>query len=131
MQVQRSLRRVGSRRAPRKFGLGVMHDVNITLAHEYRVVGADQHRTERVVAVRDRVAGDGIGRAEVGDHLVAFHIAQPKAREASWEGGHEPEPPRGGFSLPFFFATRLKVLASGSDRNVIAVQPVGGRCRRR
>jgi hypothetical protein len=63
-----------------------MHGVDITLAHEDRVVGTDQHRTERVVAVRDRVAGDGIGRAEVGDHLVARHSAQPEAREASWEG---------------------------------------------
>jgi hypothetical protein len=52
-----------------------------------------------VVAVRDRVAGDDICGAEVGDHLVARHGAQPKAREASWEGehksfrGYEPEPP--------------------------------------
>jgi hypothetical protein len=52
-----------------------MHGVDIALAHEDRVVGADQHRTERVVAVRDRVAGDGIRRAEVGDHLVAGHSA--------------------------------------------------------
>jgi hypothetical protein len=39
-----------------------------------------------VVAVRDRVAGDGICGAEVGDHLVARHSAQPKTCEASWEG---------------------------------------------
>jgi hypothetical protein len=36
--------------------------------------------------VRDRVAGDGICGAEVGDHLVARHSTQPKARETSWEG---------------------------------------------
>jgi hypothetical protein len=45
------------------------------LAHEDHVVGADQHSTEWVVAVRDRVAGDGICGAEVGDHLVARHSA--------------------------------------------------------
>ena len=60
-----------------------MHGVDIALAHEDRVVGADQHSTERVVAVRDRVAGDGICGAEVGDHLVARHSAQPTAHEAS------------------------------------------------
>src|SRR6516165_9458638 len=80
-----------------------MHGVDIALAHEDRVVGADQHSAERVVAVRDRVAGDGIRGAEVGDHLVARHRAQPKAREASWEGGHksgyEREPPPSRIAL--------------------------------
>ena len=51
------------------------HCVDIALTHEDCVVGADQHRTERMVAVSCRVAGDGIGSAEVGDHLVARHIA--------------------------------------------------------
>jgi hypothetical protein len=47
-----------------------MHGVDIALAHEDRVVGADQHSTKRVVAVGDRVCF-----AEVGDHLVARHSA--------------------------------------------------------
>jgi hypothetical protein len=48
-----------------------MHGVDIALVHEDRVVGADQHSAERVVAVRDRVADDGVCGAEVGDHPVA------------------------------------------------------------
>ena len=75
------LRRVGCRRAPRKFGLGVMHGVDIALAHEDRVVGADQHSTERMMAMRDRVACNGICSEEVSDHPVTRHIAQVKARE--------------------------------------------------
>ena len=60
---------------PRQFGLGVTDGVDIALAHEDRVVGADQHRTERMMAMRGRLAGHGIGRKQVGDHPVAGHAA--------------------------------------------------------
>lgn len=52
----------------------MVHGVDIALAHEDAVVGTDQHRAERVVAVRDRIAGDGVGSTQVSKYLVAGHL---------------------------------------------------------
>ena len=49
------------------------HGVDIGLAHEDAVVGTDQHRAEWVVAVQDRLAGDGGRSAQVSKYLVAGH----------------------------------------------------------
>lgn len=67
------LRRIGFRRAARKFGFGVADGADVALPHENAAVGADQHGTEGMMAVRHRLAGDRIGGAEVGEHLVAGH----------------------------------------------------------
>jgi hypothetical protein len=43
----------------------VAHGVDIALAHEDAVVGTDQHRPERMMPMRRRLAGDRVGGAKV------------------------------------------------------------------
>jgi hypothetical protein len=51
----------------------VTHGVNVALAHQDAVVGADQHAAERMVAMPRGLARDFIGGAKVGEHLIAGH----------------------------------------------------------
>jgi hypothetical protein len=55
------------------FDLGVMHGVDIALAHEDAVVRTNKHRAERVVAVSDRFASGSVGSTQVSEYLVSGH----------------------------------------------------------
>jgi class 3 adenylate cyclase len=49
------------------------HGVNVALAHQDAVVGADQQAAERMMAMPRGLARDFIGGAKVGEHLIAGH----------------------------------------------------------
>src|SRR4051812_46810198 len=69
------------------------HTVNVPLPHEQAVVGADQHRAERMMPVHDGLSRDRIGGAKVGEHLVAGHRRGPIPSRPS---GYSPDELRGG-----------------------------------
>jgi len=67
------IRRVGCRGAAGELGLGMAHRVEIALAHEDTVVGSDQNGAEGMMPMRRRLARDGVGGSEMGEHLIAGH----------------------------------------------------------
>ena len=75
MHAPQEFWRIGSGGAAAQFGLGVADDVDIALAHEDAVVGTDEHAAKGMMPMRRRLAGDHVGGAEMGDHLVARHVA--------------------------------------------------------
>lgn len=69
----KELRRIRDCSTSCQLDFGVMHGVDICLAHQNRVVRADQNCTERVMAVCRPALGNDIGCEKVGDHLVMGH----------------------------------------------------------
>ena len=60
------------------------YGVDIALAHQDAVVGADQDRAERMMAVRGGLARDFVGGAKVGEHLIAGHgLSLPNVVDAA------------------------------------------------
>ena len=53
----------------------MVDDVDITLAHQDAVVGTDEHATKGVMPMRRRLAGNHVCGAQMGNHLVAGHVA--------------------------------------------------------
>ena len=72
-QRQRNSGEYGGRGAAGELGFGMAHGVEIALPHQHAIVRPDQHGPERVMPMRRRLARDGVGGSEVGEHLVAGH----------------------------------------------------------
>ncbi len=58
----------------RQFSLGVAHSIDIVLAHKYVPVRSNYDGSERVMAMRYRLACDLSGSTEEGNHFVTIHI---------------------------------------------------------